>query len=248
MKRFLLATAILSLIALFMFGCTEPSGPIDPPGSIGVQANSDGLSLTVTWSASPTESSEDGIDGYRVYFNSAEVAELDAGVYSYTFSPSALGTIEVVAYRGEDESSARSVSTALVERQSITLGDWTSTDPSSIGWNRNTGLHTLYRTQSTNAGYIDLIWDSRDNTLNSPNQAAYFGATGHQTGISDPTTASIAPDDFYNFQEIVVGERYVLKLITDGTYYVEFTVESGSAGDITISYGFQKIRGYKRLQ
>ncbi len=205
-------------------------------------------SLTVTWGASPTESSEDGIDGYRVYFNGTEQAELDAGVYSYVFSPNALGTIEVVAYRGDDESSARSVSTALVERQSITLANWTSTDPSSIGWNRSTGLHTLYSTTSSNAGVIDLIWDSRDNTLNSPDQATYFGASGHQTGISDATTAAVAPDDFYNFQEVTIGERYVLKLVTDGTYYVEFTVEGGSGGNITISYGFQKIRGYKRLR
>ncbi|MCD6594467.1 hypothetical protein J7L68_02165, partial [bacterium] len=215
-----------------------------------ITANADGLTLTLSWTKSLSEDDEDGIDGYYVYFNGELEADLAEGVYQYQFSPDALGDISVSAYRGDEESNEATVNTELVERTGISLDAWTGTNPSAVGWIRSTGLYALYSAISANAGDIDIIWDSRDNTLDSPDQDAYFGTDGHSTAISDAITAtdSIAPSDFYNYTEIAVGDIYALRLDTDGTYYIRLETESEAAGVLVVSYGFQKIQGYKRLQ
>ena len=251
MKKALFLTLSAVLILSIFIGCSEkPSNPVEPPRNLTITANADGLTLTLSWTKSLSEDDEDGIDGYYVYFNDEIVADLAEGTYQYQFSPDALGDISVSAYRGDEESNLVTVNTELVERTGISLDSWTGSDPSSIGWDRTTGYYTLYNTISANAGDIDLIWDSRDNTLNSPDLDDYFGADGRSSAISDAIaeTDSVAPSDFYNYTEITIGDVYAVKLITDGTYYVRIQTESESDGVLVISYGFQKIQGYKRLQ
>ncbi|RKZ34300.1 hypothetical protein DRQ33_02450 [bacterium] len=246
MRRFLLLAVALLIGSMLFFGCEEePTSPIEPPRNLTITANPDGLTLTVSWTKSLTEDEEDGIDGYYIYFNGILENDVEEGVYQYQFSPDELGTIEVTAYRDDEESIFASVTTETVDRNNITLADWDSSDESSIGWDRLSGIHTLYSTLSENADYIDVIWDSRDQTLNSPDQILATG--GHETWFAEDDGTGEAPGSgsWINIIDMVVGQSYYVELY-DG-YYLLLTVDSESEGAITISYNFQKIQGYKRV-
>lgn len=245
--RKVLALSLLALVVMFFAGCeNEPTSPVEPPQNLTVTANPDGLTLTVSWTKSPTEDTEDGIDGYYVYFNGELEADLEPGTYQYQFSPDQLGTISVTAYRGDEESNEVSVSTETVDRSDIVLAAWESTDPSSIGWDRTTGMYTLYNTTSDNAANIDLVWDSRDQTLNSPD-VIWPDLGLETTWLAEDDGNGVAPGSgsWYNYVDVTVGQGYYVEL-PDG-YYLFVTVDSEADGNIHISYKFQTIQGYKRV-
>ena len=244
--RKLFILAMVSVVVLMFVGCEEePTSPLDPPSNLTITANPDGLTLTVSWTKSPTEDTEDGIDGYYVYFNGELEADLEAGTYQYQFSPDALGTISVTTYRGDEESNEVSATTETVERNNITLAAWESSDPSSIAWDRNTGMYTLYNTVSENAENIDVIWDSGDQTLNSPD-VIWTDLGLETTWFAEDDGSGVVPSTgLENYIGVAVGQGYYVEL-PDG-YYLLLTVDSENEGNINISYKFQKIQGYRRV-
>ena len=244
--RKLFILAMVSVVVLMFVGCEEePTSPIDPPSNLTITANPDGLTLTVSWTKSPTEDTEDGIDGYYVYFNGELEADLEPGTYQYQFSPDGLGTISVSAYRGDEESNEVSATTETVERNNITLAAWESSDPSSIGWDRISGMYTLYNTVSENAENIDVVWDSRDQTLNSPD-VIWTDLGLETTWFAEDDGSGVVPTTgLENYIEVAVGQGYYIEL-PDG-YYLLLTVDSENEGNINISYKFQKIQGYRRV-
>ncbi len=247
--RKMLYLAVIAVFVMMFAGCeNEPTGPIDPPSNLTITANPDGLTLTISWTKSPTEDTEDGIDGYYVYFNGELEADLEPGTYQYTFSPDRLGTISVTAYRGDEESAEVSASTETVDRNDIVLAGWESPDPSSITWDRLSGMYTLYNTTSDNAEEIDVIWDSRDQTLNAPGVIWPDLSGLKETWFANDDGNGYAPGEgsWVNYIDVTVGDGYYVEL--DGGYYLFLTVDSEDAdGAIHISYKFQKIQGYKRV-
>lgn len=255
---------LLPLFVFFMLGCEgEPSGPIDPPGNLTISIGSDGLTITLNWTKSPTEDTEDGIDGYKVYFkptgrSDSLIGTIDvnqSGAYTKVVGDvGRLGTFSVVAYRDEDESPAVEISTELyAPTQTYHLALWTSPDPSAIGWNRTNGHATLYNATDTNVPSIDLVYDSNNNTLNSPDVLWSSGRANGivNTGTTNLADYAIAPQSggYYNFEEVVGGQVYAMYVV-DGTdkYYLKLKVESVTSTGIDISYAFQKIANYRRLK
>lgn len=266
MKHLWKVAALLPLLVLFTIGCDgEPAAPIDPPQNFTISVGTDGLTITLNWTKSPSEDSEDGIDGYKVYFEPAggsddsligTISTNESGAYTKVVGDvGRLGTFSVIAYRGEDESAAREISTTLhAPTGTYDLALWDSADPSSIGWNRTTGVATLYNTTESNVSNIDLIYDSRDGTLNSPD--VIWPSTGRSNGIKNTGTTNLtdyalapAPGEYTNYESVVGGQVYAMYVV-EGTnkYYLKLKVESVTSSGISISYAFQKIPGYRRLK
>jgi len=249
MKKILVLVTLIAVAVFFFNGCDEdPASPIEAPRNLNVIAKTDGITLTVSWAKSLTEDEEDGIDGYVIEFDGVEIDDVASGTLEFDYEPTSLGTFSVFAYRDEDESDKVSVSTTLAEHQDITLASWTGTDPSSIGWTRSSGMYTLYSTIGANAPDIDLVYDSRDLTLNSGDVIFDAGDNPNATWIALDDGSGIVPAEgnYQNFREMVVGQAYVLWLNDD--YYVQFEVTNITGEDIMVNCGFQLLEGYTRIE
>ena len=244
--------SLVAMVVLIFSGCEEePTGPIDPPSRISVAVDptdATGLGLIVSWIASPTEDTEDGIDGYYIYFNGELIDSTEPGECNYSFRPDGLGTISVTAYRGDEESEEVSYSTQTVDREGILLGGWETANESGIAWDRESGEYILYSARAEYAPEIDVVWDSRDQTLNSPDVMPEW------SDLSGLRATAFAPDDGNGYPpdtgtayvSVTIGDSYYVKI--DGDYYLLLTVNSeDDYGNIHISYKFQKIQRYKRV-
>ncbi len=251
MKKALVIVLALVLGTMFFVGCDEdPASAIESPRNLAVTGNADGETVVLNWSASNSETSTDGIDGYYIYLNGVQVGDVASGVYTYSFSPTALGTIGVTAYLDEDESDAAEVSTALVTG-AVTCGGWTSTSPSAVAWNYLTGAYTLYGASETNASSIDIVWDSRDNTLNDA--ATFWTGTLREAWIASMGSGNYAPGSgsWNTTLEVSVSAQYAINIVSgSNNYYMLATVSSinTTTGDLILNYAYQKVPNYKRIK
>ncbi len=252
-KRLVVLLAVSGLVMLFGFGCEQPSESIEPPTNLTLHGATNETDLVLTWSPSPTED----IDGYIIYFNGVELAEVDASTTTYTHTaPDELGTYEVVAYRGDEESSAATASTELVEGTGELYDLDTPTDVgySGWGWNWDTGAGASYSVNENNADYIDFYYDS-DNTLTSADVLDWSDfTTGFQVIAADYDNVGNLPTEGYvNYVDVGEGQVYgivVFKNHTDEWHYVKLRIDSYTSSPhdrITFTYGYQTVPNFSLM-
>src|SRR3990172_7874197 len=91
--------AVLSCLLFlgFLVGCGGDD-PTPPATGLTISvAGSDSLSIQLNWTAAASVLS--AVDGYKVYFNAAEIADVSTASYTHT-NPASLGNYYVKAYTG----------------------------------------------------------------------------------------------------------------------------------------------------
>lgn len=248
-KQYIYLLGLLALGIFVFVGCSEePVSDVEPPSNLAVEATANGLGLTLNWSASPTESdANDPIDYYYIYFDGDSVGAVEAGVHSFQYEFDGLGTISVRAYRESDDalSSAVSISTDLITHDGITLGGWETTNPSGIGFDRATGGYDLYSATEEYKDVIDVVWDSRDNTLNSP--SAFW--TTDDVYFCQLPSDGIVPDTGLRTQITIAINVWYAVDMDNANYFAKMRIISiDGDGNATVEYGFQLIEGYRVLE
>jgi hypothetical protein len=246
--------AFIGICAFLLFasqGCksTEVVVIENPTGLTIIVAGADSLSITLSWTESPT----DDIDGYVIYLDGA--IEDTTTNESITLTPTSLGEYYVRAYKGSDFSDpSNAVSTEIVESTNqgpiFDLDAPSSVGPSGYGW-MDDGSGNEYAVVAANQESVDVYIDE-DFDIASPSR---IGGGWNVTPIAfdiawDYDTFTEAPNTGYvDWEDIVDGGTYVLYV--DDAYYVKIEItEVGNAQGfdyIEFRYGFQPIAGYRRL-
>ena len=238
---------------------------LQPPANLRIEtAGADSLSINLSWIASPTED----IDGYIIRLGALELGRVTGT--SLTHTPASLGIYRVSAYRGNEESGEISASTELVIRENQGPVWWfdapSDTGYSAYGWDE-TGSGTLYRFSSSdpdNRPFIDFWMDTLTpvkgtDKIFSPRdfggawvdaRETWFYTTGN-TGEAGFVNTKIAPGagHWFNYAEITaIGRVYILHLTTG--HYVKILVTDRKIEghhNFTFKYGFQPVKGFRRL-
>ena len=252
MKKFLLILLAIPAILVFMGSdCNEPTDAIDAPNAatlVGDAANH--FDLIISWSPSSTSD----IDGYRVYFDGATDPLWEGTATTFTHTSPTLGSYEIVAYKGSDESDPLSFNTSDYVHEGtgaeIYRFDVTG-QPSAYGWDLSNGSGATKNFTTENADDID-IWYDNDETINSCNAYAGTGfdnVSGIYTSSSTYDNIDNAPytgDAAYiTTQDIGDGYTYCLyikKQLAYGYYgKMEITDWDTGAHKITFRWTIQTI-------
>jgi len=262
MKNLSILLAVLVALGLVLGGgsCNEdnPASSVESVTNLTITGAPNGTDLNVSWSASPTESSTDGITGYKVYFKGTQITTVLTGVHSATVTPNGVGLVEVSAYRDTLESAKVSVD-CTPHTGSVTIYGYSiSGQPSGVGWNYSNGSATAYNLVETNKGDINFWFD--DNTRFSGGNMFYdCDALGwapfNPFWIQNGTTYDAmnqAPTTGYGSQiEMAINQAYYVN-IEDGTtdnYYMKMKVMGYNAttGACNIDFAFQKVTNFRQL-
>jgi len=97
--RKIAALSIVAAFLLFITSCGEEA-VISAPSNFTLTAATDEISVVLDWDPNP---SDEEVDGYYIYFNSALLDSTTNETYTHT-DPQESGDYYVTAYAGEDES------------------------------------------------------------------------------------------------------------------------------------------------
>jgi len=249
-RKYMLPIVIAILVLIFGYGCPPPEESIEPPQNLVLEGakNEDDLdvNLKLSWSPSPTED----IDGYKIYFKGAEIAEVDADVTQWTHvAPTEVGTYRVTAYRGDEESAAIEASTEPYEGTGeLYIRAAPPGNDSGWGWNWDSGEGASYPLRRENKDYIDMYYEN-DSTLTS---AHILWADGNITGfkVIDATYENVGnvPTFGYISSELVVlNQVYAIairKKNPDIWHYIKLKITAVASTPyerINFRYAYQRV-------
>jgi len=248
-RKYLLLLVIAILVLIFGYGCPPPEESIEPPQNLVLKGATNEVDLELSWSPSPTED----IDGYIIYFNGAEIADVDADVTHWTHvGPTGVGTYRVTAYRGDEESAAIEASTEPYEGTGeLYIRAAPVGYNSAWGWNWTSGEGASYSLMSENKSYIDMYYDN-DNTMTS---AHILWADGNVTGfkIIDATYDNVGnvPTSGY-IDNALIGLNQVYAIVvrknyTDTWHYVKLKITAVATtpyAKINFNYAYQRVANF----
>ncbi|MCD6595713.1 hypothetical protein J7L68_08580 [bacterium] len=98
-RIFLVSVSISMLFAFIGCGSQSPNIP-EPPSNLWFSYGADDLEIILHWQQSASQ----GVDGYRIYFESELIGSVPLDSMTFTDSPEYLGAYSVTAYSNESES------------------------------------------------------------------------------------------------------------------------------------------------
>ena len=246
MKKELAAilTVVIIGAVLTLTGCNESA--VDTP-SVSWQVTQNQDSIKFTWDAIQDA------DGYIVKYNGIEDT---IQVTSYTLGEPTT-EVEIVAYKGSDESDPWTHSFAAVETQNLdwyTRADSDPNHPSGLGFNNDGSVVTISYAQGDHNA-IDFVADNDnsitaiqelDGNVNKYNAVA-FSAT------YDYNTMNMAPETGYTtYEQVVQQGTFALLKDTDGQkndndIYAKLYVKGIDGTRWTVDVTVQPIGGLRWL-
>ncbi len=254
-KLFLLLLAIPFALVMMGSNCDEPAEEIDAPNAatlVGDATNH--LDLIISWSPSSTSD----IDGYRVYFNSATTPLWSGTTTSFTHTNPTLGSYDIVAYTGEDESDPLSFNTAdyVFSATGAQIYQFlVSGQPSGYGWDLSNGTGSSKSFTSANAAQIDLWYDS-DETINSPHAygspfenvtGIYTSPTAYESIINAPSVTGVSYNSTQTIGDGFTYCLYIKKGLSYGYYGKMEITDYNLANDITFRWKINTIAKWRVL-
>jgi len=248
----LLFISISALLILAFVGCDNSTSDIDPAHNLTIAASSDGTDVVLEWTAS----SDADIDGYIVKFNGTALTADPITDLTYTHNnPTATGSYEVVAIKGDTESDPVSASTApTASATSGTIyyeGDVSASHPSGFGWNTD-GSGSTYSLSADHAD-LDIYMDTDEDLSSATNK--YVDA--NVCFILDSWTVGSTipwPVNDINYGTSATGTEAGNVFLAaveqgDGFHFVKVTVTEYSATDhsVKISWQYQFVANLRLL-
>jgi len=263
MKNLSILLAVMVAMGLIIGGgsCNKdnPESSVESVTNLSILGATNGTDLIVSWSASPTESSTDGITGYKVYFKGTQVTTVLTGVHTATITPSGVGLVEVSAYRDTLESAKIGVD-CTPHTGSVTIYGYSITgQPSGVGWNYSSGSAMAYNLVESNKADINFWFD--DNTRFTGGLMFYdcdalgwspFNQFWIQNGVNYDAMNQAPILGGYGSQiEMAINQAYYVdfEISTTENYYMKMKVTgyNTTSGACNIDYAFQKVMNFSKL-
>jgi hypothetical protein len=264
MKK-LLAIAVVSLFLLVLVGC-EGEVTLTAPANFTISAANDEVSVVLDWDPNP---SDEEVDGYIIYFNSASAGTTTNETYTHT-DPQVSGTYYITAYKGDTESDPSATQSTEPEPTATTdLYEVSASGESGFGWNITSGAGSKYSmADDTHAGDIDLYFTdwatgyagsydlrSPDLAPSDPGATWLVGTTGWKvTGFISLTDnfddVTVLPTTGYLDRVLDVAQDAAYGVYTEDGHYAVIEVQSISqaTGLVQIRAAFQTVPGLAILE
>ncbi|MCD6501694.1 hypothetical protein J7L01_03760 [bacterium] len=257
-KAFLLLLVIPFVFVMMGSNCDDPVDAIGAPNALQLAGATNEIDLVITWS--PPSSTSD-IDGYRVYFDGATEPLWQGTATTFTHISPTLGSYEIVAYKGSDESDPLSFNT---EEDYLIEGTFTVYDmdaaigfDSGVGFNSSGVVNTYSMSDDGNGPVVDFYYDS-DGTFTSANYlgGVWVNSTGFKSTSETWTGLEVMDISGYsNATPTAVALNQIWQVVlfknnTDTWNYAKFRIDATETTpnvSATVTYKIQTIEGWARI-
>ena len=255
MKKALVLLAIPVIIMALASCSVSPTANIGTPTNLAWTVGTNGLDLTLSWSAVTD------IDGYKVITPMNDTVDVDTSC-AHTFVNAEVGTYTVYAYKGSDTGASATISNAPYEdANAMTIYSLSSTNGGS-GFDIDpvNGHGTVVSlADSTYQSTFDFYLNN-DSSYVSADQFTFTGGGSGEnvTGFIDAGTTDIdtciqyVAGQTYNNMETCTANHFYMVYYKGSTTtpldnYGIIKVVSVGTDNVVFTYKFQTLKGFRKF-